>query len=93
MHRVAQVKLIPGGGKEKFETTTRNESWPQWNEEFVFPLRKETKAKFGKTKVVEEEIGASKFVVATLYAILEDKPLIATERKENEKDHKGIRRL
>lgn len=78
------MKLIPG--KDKYETTTRNESWPQWNEEFVFSLRKETKVKFGKSKFVEEEIGASKFMVATLYAILEDKPLIATEKKENDKD-------
>jgi len=77
------VKLIPG--KDKFETTSRNESWPQWNEEFVFPLRKETKQKFGKSKVVEEEINGSRFIVATLYAILEDKPLIATEKKESEK--------
>ncbi|XP_020279755.1 uncharacterized protein LOC109852729 [Pseudomyrmex gracilis] len=81
---VVKVKLIPG--KEKFETTTRNESWPQWNEEFTFLLRKETKQKFGKPKVVEEEINGSKFIVATLYAILEDKPLIATEKKESDKD-------
>ncbi|XP_012273158.1 uncharacterized protein LOC105695802 [Orussus abietinus] len=81
---LVKVKLIPG--KEKFETTTKNESWPHWNEEFKFSLRKETKSKFGKTKVVEEEIGASRFIVATLYAILEDKPLIATERKEAEKE-------
>jgi len=78
------VKLIPG--KEKFETTSRNESWPQWNEEFVFPLRKEIKQKFGKSKVVEEEINGSKFIVATLYAILEDKPLIATEKKDLDKE-------
>lgn len=78
------MKLIPG--KEKFETTTKNESWPQWNEEFTFPLRKVTKQTFGKTKVVEEEINGSRFIVATLYAILEDKPLIATEKKEAEKD-------
>lgn len=78
------MKLIPG--KDKFETTSRNESWPQWNEEFTFPLRKETKQKFGKTKVVDEEINGSRFIVATLYAILEDKPLIATEKKEAEKD-------
>ncbi|CAL7943310.1 unnamed protein product [Xylocopa violacea] len=81
---VVKVKLIPG--KEKFETTSKNESWPQWNEEFTFPLRKETKQKFGKSKVVEEEINGSKFIVATLYAILEDKPLIATDKKEAEKD-------
>lgn len=81
---VVKVKLIPG--KEKFETTSRNESWPQWNEEFTFPLRKETKQKFGKTKVVEEEINGSKLIVATLFAILEDKPLIATEKKEAEKN-------
>ncbi|KAL6267554.1 hypothetical protein P5V15_000629 [Pogonomyrmex californicus] len=81
---VVKVKLIPG--KEKFETTTKNESWPQWNEEFVFPLRKETKQKFGKSKVVEEEINGSRFIVATLYAILEDKPLIATEKKEADKE-------
>lgn len=81
---VVKVKLIPG--KEKFETTTKNESWPQWNEEFTFPLRKVTKQTFGKTKVVEEEINGSRFIVATLYAILEDKPLIATEKKEAEKD-------
>jgi len=74
------VKLIPG--KEKFETTTKKESWPQWNEEFTFLLRKETKQKFGKSKVIEEEINGSRFIVATLYAILEDKPLIATEKKE-----------
>ena len=78
------MKLIPG--KEKFETTTKNESWPQWNEEFVFNLRKETKSRFGKSKVTEEELGGSKFIVATLYAILEDKMLIATEKKDNEKD-------
>ncbi|XP_060820157.1 uncharacterized protein LOC132909371 [Bombus pascuorum] len=77
---VVKVKLIPG--KEKFETTSKNESWPQWNEEFTFLLRKETKQKFGKTKVVEEEISGSRFIVATLYAVLEDKPLIATEKKE-----------
>ncbi|KAL0133015.1 hypothetical protein PUN28_000627 [Cardiocondyla obscurior] len=81
---VVKVKLIPG--KEKFETTSRNESWPQWNEEFVFHLRKETKQKFGKTKVVEEEINGSRFIVATLYAVLEDKPLIATEKKEADKE-------
>lgn len=74
------MKLIPG--KDKFETTSKNESWPQWNEEFIFPLRKETKQKFGKSKVVEEEINGSRFIVATLYAILEDKPLIATDKKE-----------
>lgn len=76
--------MIPG--KDKFETTSRNESWPQWNEEFVFPLRKEIKQKFGKSKVVEEEINGSRFVVATLYAVLEDKPLIATEKKEADKE-------
>ncbi|XP_043798073.1 uncharacterized protein LOC122717757 [Apis laboriosa] len=81
---VVKVKLIPG--KEKFETTSKNESWPQWNEEFTFHLRKETKQKFGKTKVIEEEISGSRFIVATLYAILEDKPLIATEKKESEKE-------
>ncbi|XP_034183765.1 uncharacterized protein LOC117605974 isoform X1 [Osmia lignaria lignaria] len=81
---VVKVKLIPG--KEKFETTSRNESWPQWNEEFTFLLRKESKQKFGKTKVIEEEINGSRFIVATLYAILEDKPLIATDKKESEKD-------
>ncbi|XP_076752535.1 uncharacterized protein LOC143424392 [Xylocopa sonorina] len=81
---VVKVKLIPG--KEKFETTSKNESWPQWNEEFTFLLRKETKQKFGKSKVVEEEINGSKFIVATLYAILEDKPLIATDKKEAEKE-------
>lgn len=78
------MKLIPG--KEKFETTTKNESWPHWNEEFTFPLRKETKQKFGKSKVVEEEINGSRFIVATLYAILEDKPLIATDKKDSEKE-------
>ncbi|XP_029159957.1 uncharacterized protein LOC114931964 [Nylanderia fulva] len=83
---VVKVKLIPG--KEKFETTTKNESWPQWNEGFTYHLRKETKQKFGKSKVVEEEINGSRFIVATLYAILEDKPLIATEKKE-EKEKKS----
>lgn len=78
--------MLPG--KEKYETTTKNESWPQWNEEFVFNLRKETKSKFGKTKVVDEELGGSRFIVATLYAILEDKPLVATEKKENEEKTK-----
>ncbi|EFN83876.1 uncharacterized protein LOC105183752 isoform X1 [Harpegnathos saltator] len=81
---VVKVKLIPG--KDKFETTSKNESWPQWNEEFIFPLRKETKQKFGKSKVVEEEINGSRFIVATLYAVLEDKPLIATEKKDSEKN-------
>lgn len=80
---VVKVKLIPG--KDRFETTSRNESWPQWNEEFTFHLRKETKQKFGKSKVVEEEISGSRFVVATLYAVLEDKPLIATDKKDSEK--------
>ncbi|XP_015605868.1 uncharacterized protein LOC107272836 [Cephus cinctus] len=81
---VVKVKLLPG--KEKFETTSKSESWPQWNEEFTFALRKETKSKFGKTKITEEEIGGSKLIVATLYAVLEDKPLIATEKKEADKD-------
>ncbi|XP_066586012.1 uncharacterized protein [Prorops nasuta] len=81
---VVKVKLIPG--KDKFETTSKNESWPQWNEEFTFQLRKEIKQKFGKSKIIEEEIGGSRFIVATLYAILEDKPLIATEKKESEKE-------
>lgn len=76
--------MLPG--KEKYETTTKNESWPQWNEEFVFNLRKETKSKFGKSKVLEEDLGGSRFIVATLYAILEEKPLIATEKKENDND-------
>lgn len=78
------MKLIPS--KENFETTSKNESWPQWNEEFTFHLRKETKIKFGKSKVVEEEINGSKFIVVTLYAVLEDKPLIATEKKEADKE-------
>lgn len=78
------MKLIPG--KEKFETSTKNESWPQWNEEFTFPLQKEIKHKFGKSKVFEEEINGSRFIVATLYAILEDKPLIATDKKDAEKE-------
>lgn len=81
---VVKVKLIPG--KEKFETTTKNESWPQWNETFTFLLRKEIKQKFGKSKVIEEEINGSRFIVATLYAILEDKPLIATEKKDSDKE-------
>lgn len=80
-----QIKLFPG--KEKFETTSKNESWPQWNEEFTFHLRKETKIKFGKSKVTEEEIDGSKLIIATLYAILEDKPLIATDKKDAEKEN------
>ncbi|KOC61804.1 hypothetical protein WH47_03061 [Habropoda laboriosa] len=85
---VVKVKLIPG--KEKFETTSKNESWPLWNEDFTFHLRKETKQKFGKTKVIEEEINGSRFIVATLYAILEDKPLIATDKKEAEKEKTAL---
>ncbi|XP_011305738.1 uncharacterized protein, partial [Fopius arisanus] len=81
---IVRVKLFPG--KDKFETTTKNESWPQWNEEFVFPLRKETKVRFGKSKVTEEEIDGSRLIIATLYAILEDKPLVASEKKEMDKD-------
>ncbi|XP_048510365.1 uncharacterized protein LOC125500707 [Athalia rosae] len=83
---VVKVKLLPG--KEKFETTPKNESWPNWNEEFTFPLSKETKSKFGKTKITEEEINGSKFIVATVYAVLEDKPLIATEKKDSENEKK-----
>ncbi|KAK0182625.1 hypothetical protein PV327_000741 [Microctonus hyperodae] len=83
---VVKIKFFPG--KEKFETTSKNESWPQWNEEFIFPLRKETKTKFGvKSKVTEEEINGSKLIIATLYAILEDKPLIATDKKETDKEN------
>lgn len=79
------MKLIPGK-ENRVETSTKNESWPTWNEEFTFKLTKESKLKFGKTKVQEQEINASKVVVATLYAILEDKPLIATDKKETDKD-------
>ncbi|KAH0568529.1 uncharacterized protein LOC123263780 [Cotesia glomerata] len=82
---VVKVKFFPG--KEKFETTSKNESWPQWNEEFTFHLRKETKIKFGKSKVTEEFLDGSKLIIATLYAILEDKPLIATDKKEAEKEN------
>lgn len=78
------MKLIPG--KDKFETTSKNESWPQWNEEFTFPLCKEIKQKFGHSKIIEEQISGSRFIVATLYAILEDKPLIATEKKDSNKE-------
>lgn len=49
-------------------------------------MRKEIKQKFGKSKVVEEEINGSRFIVATLFAILEDKPLIATEKKDSDKE-------
>lgn len=49
-------------------------------------MSKETKSKFGRTKVTEEELNGSKFIVATLYAVLEDKPLIATDKKEAESD-------
>ncbi|XP_015120237.1 uncharacterized protein LOC107043316 [Diachasma alloeum] len=82
---IVRIKLFPG--KDKFETTTKNESWPQWNEEFVFPLRKETKVRFGKSKVTEEQIDGSKLIIATLYAILEDKPLLASEKKEADKEN------
>ncbi|XP_057337813.1 uncharacterized protein LOC130675926 [Microplitis mediator] len=82
---VVKIKFFPG--KEKFETTSKNESWPQWNEEFTFHLRKETKIKFGKSKVTEEILDGSKLIIATLYAILEDKPLIATDKKEAEKEN------
>ncbi|KAG8036537.1 hypothetical protein G9C98_003859 [Cotesia typhae] len=82
---VVKIKFFPG--KEKFETTSKNESWPQWNEEFTFHLRKETKIKFGKSKVTEEFLDGSKLIIATLYAILEDKPLIATDKKDAEKEN------
>ncbi|XP_034939960.1 uncharacterized protein [Chelonus insularis] len=82
---VVKVKFFPH--KEKFETTAKNESWPQWNEEFIFNLCKETKMKFGKSKLTEDVLDGSKLIIATLYAILEDKPLIATEKKEADKEN------
>lgn len=60
-----------------------------WNEEFTIPLYKETKIRFGKSKISEEIIDGSKLIIATLYAILEDKPLIGTEKKEAEKGIKS----
>lgn len=80
-----QIKLLPD--KQQFETTSKNESWPQWNEEFTFQLRKETKSRFSKLQTSEDDLNASRFVIATLYAILENKPLISSEKKENEKEN------
>ncbi|KAF7991917.1 hypothetical protein HCN44_010718 [Aphidius gifuensis] len=80
---IVKIKFFPG--KDKFETTSKSESWPVWNEEFTISLRKETKIRFGKSKVSEETIDGSKLIIATLYAILEDKPLIGTDKKDTEK--------
>ncbi|XP_043272282.1 uncharacterized protein [Venturia canescens] len=82
---VVKIKLLPD--KQQYETTSKNESWPQWNEEFTFKLRKETKSRLTKPQSTEEGLDASRFVIATLYAILENKPLISSERKGTEKEN------
>lgn len=56
------MKLFPG--KEKFETKLQKESWPVFNQDFIFELP-------SKSNRFEEQL-SGKFVVFTVYAILEN---------------------
>lgn len=57
-----KVKLFPG--KDKFETKLQKESWPVYNQEFVFEISTNSNR-------FEEQLNG-KFIVLTVYAILEN---------------------
>ncbi|XP_044727155.1 uncharacterized protein LOC123290871 [Chrysoperla carnea] len=59
---VIKVKIFPG--KMKYETQMRKESWPVYNEEFLFHL--------DSASVNADEQISGKFLVLTAYAILEN---------------------
>jgi hypothetical protein len=59
-----QVKLFPG--TKKFETETKPESWPVYNQDFSFEIANISVAK--KDKPLSEILSASHFLVFTIYA-------------------------
>ena len=59
-----QVKLFPG--KDKFETGSKPESWPVYNEKFNFEIANISVGKTGKP--LSEVLSASNFLVFTIYA-------------------------
>jgi hypothetical protein len=58
-----QVKLFPG--KDKFETGSKPESWPVYNENFTFEIANISVGKTGKP--LSEVLNASNFLVFTIY--------------------------
>lgn len=59
-----KVKLFPG--KDKFETESKPESWPVYNQNFNFEIVNISVAKKGKP--LGEVLSASNFLVFTIYA-------------------------
>jgi len=59
-----KVKLFPG--KDKFETESKPESWPVYNQNFNFEIANISVGKKGKP--LSEVLSASNFLVFTIYA-------------------------
>lgn len=59
-----QVKLFPG--KDKFETGSKPESWPVYNQNFNFEIANISTGKIRKP--LSEVLSASNFLVFTIYA-------------------------
>jgi len=58
-----QVKLFPG--KDKFETESKPESWPAYNQNFNFEIANISVGKIAKP--LSEVLSASNFLVFTIY--------------------------
>lgn len=69
------MKLFPG--KEKYESKVQKESWPVYNQDFIFPIQVNSDRL--------EDILIGKFVVLTVYAILEN------QSNDNSSSAKGSR--
>ncbi|XP_018318903.1 uncharacterized protein LOC108732533 [Agrilus planipennis] len=71
---LVKVKVYPGS--EKLETQMVKESWPTFNQEFTFDLLQMSSA-----KSTDQFVG--KFVVLTIYAILESQDLCEKSKSKN----------
>ena len=58
-----QVKLFPG--QEKYETESKPESWPTYNQEFTFEI---VNVIVNKSKGLNEILNSGNFIVFTMYA-------------------------
>ncbi|KAJ9574642.1 hypothetical protein L9F63_008174, partial [Diploptera punctata] len=60
---IVKVKLYPG--QEKYETDSKPESWPTYNQEFTFEI---TNAIPNRNKDLHEILNSGNFIVFTIYA-------------------------